>query len=213
MEFQADTIIYDVRKIAEYQADERYDYASQLDLPDYTIFELISRWFNRLLNSLFSGNIGQNVTTPILVTVFAVSVLLILYFLYKKRPELFMRSRKTSKMDYDVEEENIHAIDFNKEIYSALEKRDYRLVIRMLYLQTLHFLSENELIEWQIHKTPTEYLYELKNKDMRPSFRELTNHFLQIRYGNYTASLELYETMLDLQNQIKKIRKGDANER
>ncbi|MDR2916994.1 MAG: DUF4129 domain-containing protein [Tannerella sp.] len=210
MKAQADTIIYDTQKIADYQADSRFDYNSQLDLPEYTWFEIVSRWFNRLINSIFRGKFEENITTPVMVILFILALLTILFFLYKKRPELFMRSKKTAPVPYDIEEENIHQINFDKEISLALNKGDYRLAIRLLYLQTLRFLSDNKLIDWQIHKTPTEYLYEIKNKEMKLPFWELTNHFLQVRYGNYKASSELYETMHGIQSDIKNKRKGEA---
>lgn len=208
-----DTIVYDVQKIKDYQADSRFDYNSQLDLPDYTWFDLVSRWFNRLINSIFSGKFEENVTTPVMIILFIFAVVAILFFLYKKRPELFIRSKKTTPIPYNIEEENIHEIDFNKEISAALDCGDYRLAIRLLYLQTLRFLSDNKLIDWQIHKTPTEYLYEIKNKEMKLSFRELTNHFLQVRYGNYKATSELFDTMRDIQTDIRQIKEGGPDER
>jgi len=202
---QADTIIYNAQKIANYQADKRFDYDSQLDLPDYSGFELLARWFNRILNMIFGGKFGQNVTTPILIILLLIALATILYFLYKKQPGLFMRTRKTKPMPYDLEEENIHQINFDKELSLALDNRDYRLAIRLLYLQTLRFLSENNLIDWQIHKTPTEYLYEIANQEMKQPFRSFTNHFLQVRYGNHKASIELFETMRDMQTSIRSI--------
>ena len=213
MILQADTIVYDARKIADYQADSRFDYNSQLDMPDYSWFEIISRWFNRLINSIFSGKFEENITTPVMIILFIVAVVAILFFLYKKRPELFMRTKKIAPLPYNIEEENIHEINFSKEISSALENGDFRLATRLIYLQTLRILSDNKLIDWQIHKTPTEYLYEIKNMEMKLPFRELTNHFLQVRYGNYIASMELYETMRELQARLKKITEGGANER
>ena len=205
---QADTILYDAQKIANYQSDINFDYLAQIDMPDYSWFDVVTRWFNRLLNSIFNGKFGENVTTPVLILVFIIIVLSTLYFLYKKRPELFFRNKKTTPISYIVEEENIHRINFAQDIESALQCRDYRLAIRLLYLQTLRFLSDNSLIDWQIHKTPTEYLYEIKNQEMRPSFRLFTNHFLHVRYGNYQASSELFETMRELQAGIKQLMKG-----
>ena len=212
MTFQADTIIYDAQKIADYQADGRFDYNTQLYMPDYSWFDIIKRWFNRLMNTIFSGKFEENVTTPVMIFLFIAIIISILYFLYKKRPELFMREKKTVPLSYDIEEENIHGIDFNKELSAALDCNNYRLAIRLLYLQTLRFLSENKLIDWQIHKTPTEYLYEIRNNEMKPLFRELTNRFLRVRYGNYTATHELYDTMRDLQADMIKMTKGGENE-
>ena len=205
-----DTIRYDVEKIADYQSDGRYDYLSQIDLPDYSWFELVSRWFNRLINSIFSGRFEEKVTTPFMIFIFFLMVAAVLFFLYKTRPELFMRSKKKISIPYTIEEENIHRIDFDKEIASALQSMDYRLAIRLLYLQTLRFLSDNSQIDWQIHKTPTEYLYEITGHEMKQPFRLLTNHFLQVRYGNYVASSELFHTMLDLQTSIRQVKKGGA---
>ena len=147
-----------------------------------------------------------------MIIFFIAVILSILFFLYKKRPELFLREKKNAPLPYNIEEENIHGIDFNTEIFMALDSGDYRLAIRLLYLQTLRFLSDGKLIEWQIHKTPTEYLYEIKNKEMKPLFFELTNRFLQVRYGNYKASNELYETMHEIQSGMKKIMEGGADE-
>jgi len=208
--FQVDTIIYDTKKIAAYQSDSKYDYLSQLELPDYSWFEMVARWFNRLINSIFSGKFEQNVTTPLMIVVFLIILASTLYFLYKKRPELFMRSKKKIPIPYTVEEENIHRIDFDTEIDAALQANDYRLAIRLLYLQTLRFLSDNRLIDWQIHKTPTDYLYEITNPEMKQPFRSLTNHFLHVRYGNFQASCELFQTMLDLQTDVKQTWKGGA---
>ena len=208
--FQSDTIIYDVKKIAAYQSDSGYDYLSQLDLPDYSWFELVARWFNRLINSIFSGRFDEKVTTPLMIIIFLIILITTLYFLYKKRPELFMRSQKKIPIPYAIEEENIHLINFDKEIDAALQSKDYRFAIRLIYLQTLRFLSDNHQIDWQIHKTPTEYLYEVTNQEMKQPFRVFTNHFLHVRYGNYEASDELFETMRDLQASILKSEKGGA---
>jgi hypothetical protein len=213
MMLRTDTLIYDTQKIADYQADSRFDYNSQLNMTDYSWFEMVSRWFNRLINSIFSGRVEEQYTTPIMILLFLMALSAVLFFLYKKRPELFMRSAKIKPLPYLIEEENIHGIDFKKEIPAALDNGNYRLAIRLLYLHTLRILSDSKRIDWQIHKTPTEYLYEIKNKDLRPLFGKLTNHFLQIRYGNYDASPELYETMLDVREDIKRIIKGGTDER
>ena len=209
---KTDSIVYDTEKIAAYQADRRFDYDSQLELPDYSWFDMLSQWFNRLLNSIFRGSFEENITKPVMIMLFFLAIVAIVVFLYKKLPELFMRNRRDKAIPYDIEEENIHRIDFDREISSALDSKDYRLAVRLVYLQTLRLLSDNKQINWQIHKTPTEYLYEVKDKDIKSPFRELTNNFLQVRYGNYNASYELYETMLGIHNLIKAARKEVVNE-
>ena len=76
---------------------------------------------------------------------------------------------------------------------------DCREAVRLLYFQTLKQLSDAGRIEWQPYKTPTQYLYEVR----LPAFRQLTNHFLQVRYGNFEATEELFRTMRALQEEIE----------
>jgi hypothetical protein len=39
---------------------------------------------------------------------------------------------------------------------------------------------------------------------MKPAFRQLTNHFLHVRYGNFKATREVYDAMHDLQGKLGK---------
>ena len=48
-------------------------------------------------------------------------------------------------------------------------------------LQTLKRLSDEKRIDWQPYKTPAQYINEVR----MPVFRQLTNHFLRVRYGNF----------------------------
>ncbi|MBS5638608.1 MAG: DUF4129 domain-containing protein, partial [Bacteroides sp.] len=42
------------------------------------------------------------------------------------------------------------------------------------------------------------------NEVRLPAFRQLTNHFLRVRYGNFEATEELFRTMQVLQEEIEK---------
>ena len=72
--------------------------------------------------------------------------------------------------------------------------------MRLLYLQTLKRLDEEGRIDWQLYKTPTQYIYEVKS----PAFRQLTHHFLRVRYGNFEADETLFRTMRSLQDEVQK---------
>ena len=66
--------------------------------------------------------------------------------------------------------------------------------------QTLKQLSDEKRIDWQLYKTPTQYVYEVR----MPAFRQLTNHFLRVRYGNFEATEALFHVMQSLQEEVKK---------
>lgn len=67
-------------------------------------------------------------------------------------------------------------------------------------MQTLKQLSDEKRIDWQLYKTPTQYVYEVR----MPAFRQLTNHFLRVRYGNFEATEALFHVMQSLQEEVKK---------
>jgi len=199
----SDTIIYDAAKIAKYQADKRFDYNSQLQAPEFNLMEIILNWLSRLLSRLFGVEIASGFALGILIAFIVIVLLVIIYLIYLKRPELFLREKKTL-LPYEVEEETIYGIDFEKELKTALLAGDFKTSIRILYLQTLRFFADKQWIEWQIYKTPTEYIYELKPAELKTPFRDFTNRFLQVRYGNFKATRELYDSMCDLRDQLKK---------
>ena len=81
----------------------------------------------------------------------------------------------------------------------ALARQDYREAVRLKYLQTLKQLTEGGHIDWQLHKTPTQYTYECTDEP----FLRMTRHFLRIRYGNFEATAEIYEDIVAAQMSLK----------
>lgn len=197
-----DTLLYDTAKIARYQADSHFDYNSQLVHKNFNLYEIVINWFRELMQRFFGSVIADKYSGTILAVFFVLFILLLIFVVYKKRPELFYREKKFMK--YNVEEETIYGVDFNSEINNALSRKDYQLAVRLVYLQTLKHLSDFRCIDWQTYKTPTEYLYEMKRKELNDEFRQLTNRFLMVRYGNFEATESTYETVKNLQQIIWK---------
>ena len=190
-----DTLVCDTAQLARWQSDPVYNYNRELIAPEINLFEWINKQFGEFLREIFGSRFADEYSELILVCIAVVILLLVSWFVYKKRPELFMRSGKRT-LPYTVEEDTIYGVDFPEGINEALSQRNYREAVRLLYLQTLKQLSDAGRIEWQ----PTQYLYEVR----LPAFRQLTNHFLQVRYGNFEATEELFRTMRALQEEIEK---------
>lgn len=200
---QSDTLSCDTARLAYWQNNPAYDYNRELQTPELDLYRWLTMQLGELLSKIFGSRFAENYTEPILITIFIVIVLLLVWFVYKKRPELFMRSRKKT-IAYTVHEDTIYGVDFDAEIKDALARKDYKEAIRLLYLQTLKMLSDRELIDWQLYKTPTQYIYEVKSEAQRNVFRALTNSFLRVRYGNFEATEQLFSEMLALQREIGK---------
>lgn len=195
--FPVDTLVCDTAKIVRWQSDSAYGYHRELITPEINLFEWIGKQFGEFLRKIFGSRFAVEYTETILIGLAIVILLLIIWLLYKKRPELFMRVSKNT-LPYTVEEDTIYGIDFPEGITEALSRQDYREAIRLLYLQTLKQLSDGGRIDWQPYKTPTQYLNEVR----LPAFRMLTNHFLRVRYGNFRATEELFHAMQALQTDV-----------
>lgn len=194
-----DTLVCDTAQIAAWQSDSAYAYNRELIAPEINILGWINNWFGEILRKIFGSHFADQYSELILICIAILLLCLIIWFVYKKNPRVFMRSGK-SALPYTVEEDTIYGVDFPGGIADALSRQDYREAVRLLYLQTLKQLSDAERIDWQLYKTPTQYLYEVR----LPAFRQLTNHFLRVRYGNFEATEALFHTMQSLQEEIKK---------
>ena len=98
--------------------------------------------------------------------------------------KMFAGKSKSVEVPYDETLENIHEIDFNEEIEAALQKKNYRLAVRLLYLSTLKLLSDKELIDWQPNKTNQAYLSEVP-QEQAAEFALLTRNFEYVWYGDF----------------------------
>ena len=191
MNFPVDTLVCDTARIAAWQQDSAFDYNRELIEPQQNIlqwiFEVIMGLLSEVINSVMRNDVSWVFITVGLLLLLGV----IGWLLYKFRPGLIGKTRQRD-MEYEIEDDNIYGIDFEKCIAEALGRHDFREAVRLKYLQTLKLLTEDGRIDWQLHKTPTQYTYEYTEE----AFLRMTNHFLRIRYGNFEATPEVYEELV-----------------
>lgn len=198
-----DTLPCDTARLAYWQTHPKYDYGRDLLAPDVDLIRWLEAVLGRFLRKMFGSHFAEEYTGVVLIVLFLLIVLFIIWFLYKRNPKLFVRAGGR-KVSYAIHEDTIYGIDFQFDIDSALARQDYREAVRLLYLQTLKTLSDKEMIEWQLYKTPTQYLYEVNAEELKEPFRNLTNHFLRVRYGNFEATAFLFNEMKTWQHQMEK---------
>jgi hypothetical protein len=191
MSLPVDTLVCDTARIAAWQQDSAFDYNRELIEPEQSIlqwlFEVIIGFLTRMIDGALQSDVSWVFITVACVVLIGVGGWLI----YKYQPGLFGRKKK-EQLDYELEDDNIYGIDFDTAIAEALKRQDYREAVRLRYLQTLKMLTECGSIDWQLHKTPTQYTYECSDED----FLRMTRHFLRIRYGNFEATPEIYENVV-----------------
>ena len=197
-----DTITIDHQLLEQLQQDPRYAYAIEEDKPSVVseLFDRLMRWWGETLHEI---DIDERVIHLLLILL----LLLLVWWLLRNKAlrSLFVRSLRGGDETAEAIEENIHVIDFDAELAKALAQGNYTLASRLLYLHTLKHLSDEHRIDWQPQKTPTQYARELTaDAERRDAFKELTNHFIRLRYGGFEADQQLYATMSSLQQTAEK---------
>ena len=97
----------------------------------------------------------------------------------------FGRGPRRAPLSYDAQPEDIHTLDFGTRLQQAEATGNYRLAVRLGYLEVLKQLADQNLIRWQPDKTNHDYLYELPIGTLPPAFRELTRQFDYVWYGEH----------------------------
>jgi Domain of unknown function (DUF4129) len=108
---------------------------------------------------------------------------------------IFRRKPVIINVPYSESLENIHEIDFDTALESAISQHNYRLAVRLLYLNCLKQLSDATLINWQPDKTNSVYLTELHNTRQYPAFKLLTRQFEYIWYGEFPIDGSVFQNI------------------
>ena len=187
-----DTLVCDTARIHAWQQDPAFDYNRELIEPQQNILQWLFELIMSFISEVINDAMRFDVSNYLMATLAIVLVVVVGWLVYKYKPALFGRSKKEQPLDYTVEEDTIYGIDFPEAISQALTHNDYREAVRLKYLETLKMLTESERIDWQLHKTPTQYTYECLDE----AFGRMTQTFLRIRYGNFEATKEHYAEMV-----------------
>jgi len=91
--------------------------------------------------------------------------------------------------------EDIHESDLERFLREALETNNYKLAIRVYYLMAIKTLSEKELIKWKKDKTNSAYVNEMRESSHFENFREITNKFERVWFGENAISKRGFELL------------------
>lgn len=130
---------------------------------------------------------------------------LLIWFLATSNVSLFRRKVKTpdGENPVEIETENIFEIKFEREIQKAIDVGNFRLAVRLMYLQTLKDLSLRNLITYTHEKTNTDYLFQLAGSSYYKTFFRLTRSFDYTWYGHFPLSQERFSVIQNDFNSFK----------
>ncbi len=123
-------------------------------------------------------------------------VAIMIWFLASSNIRLFQK--KVTKIIGEKDElltENIFDIRFDSEIDKAIAAKDFRLAIRLLYLQLLKELSGKQLIQYKQEKTNSDYVLQLYGSSYYKEFFKLTRSFEYSWYGQFVITEQTFRTI------------------
>ena len=176
-----------------------FDYSTSK--PRESLWDRVKRRIFELLDKLF-GNISPTGTISYIDAITKILAIIvigaILYFLIKflasKNGLLFLGKSKTiGGIEVQDLHENIHEIDFAKEIDLFELEKKYRMAIRYRFLWTLKKLSDQNKIQWTLEKTNKDYSRELRSSSQYSEFLSLVKIFDYVWYGEFPLEAKQYE--------------------
>ncbi len=172
-------------KLRDLQTDHAYQYTSDAPPPENPVARLFN-WLLRKLARFLGSNAYQNVWQYVILAAIAG---LAIYLLLKAEvlSFLFPKSAQSYGLAYENLAENIHEINFDVAVDEAVNERNFRLAVRLLYLQTLKHLTDAGRIEYKPDKTNRQYVYELATSPFETNFEELTRQFEFVWYGDFSV--------------------------
>jgi len=176
--------------LQKYRDDEEFNYKQQHP-EGISLWERFWYWMyqhSRINNKLMA------VVAKILLWGFCIFAFIyaILKFTGMDGIGLFTGNKKQDGLDYEVTEDDIYAINFTEAIADAVGQHNFRLAIRLLYLQTLRRLADRELIRWKPDKTNDVYAQELAGGPLYNDFTWLTRAYDYAWYGDFPVHEEQF---------------------
>lgn len=184
-EFTVDVRILSDDVLEKYKNDPSFDYEGGPKEADDWITK-IKNWINQQLAILYSSKVYSTLLDYLYYGLMIAALILIVRGLIKAdRRGLLFGKINSNEIKMIESEEDISQLNFDELINAAVERKDYKLAVRYLFLKSLKILSEKEIIELRNNKTNHQYLSEIKDGRISNAFQIATSSFEWIWYGNF----------------------------
>ncbi|MBW3374800.1 DUF4129 domain-containing protein [Hymenobacter norwichensis] len=171
-------------RLREFREQREFQYVAVKS--EKSAWDLLMMRFWRWLGELLETPSGKIIWKyGIYAALLAAFIFVVLKLMQVDITRAFGRGTRRAPLSYDVDSEDIHALDFSTLLREAESAGNYRLAVRLGYLEVLKQLTDQGLIRWQPDKTNHDYLYELPPGPLPPAFRELTRQFDFVWYGEH----------------------------
>ena len=197
---------------------KKYDGSSftyEFKTPEKNAWDRFKEWLAGLFRNLFNFSTTESSLLFVAILLKAIAVLIVVVVIYlivksilnKEGKWVFGKSSDKKIIRYTEVEKNLKLADFEQLIRSTLESGEKRLSIRYYYLWLLKKMSAAQMIEWDVEKTNSDYLYEIQNQAKREEFAYLSYLYNYSWYGEFELDeSDFNKAKTAFENAIKSIR-------
>lgn len=183
---------FDSTRLDALRRDADFDYTQPPSVAE-SLWDRFVMLLDRLFGWLFRNAVSTNWGRLLLYTIgFIVLIILIMMLLKVDALRVFYSGSDKGSLNYKAFHENIHEMDFEGLLRDALEKKEYRLGVRLTFLHALKLLSDRHHVDWRPGKTNHDYLDELREGELKTGFNELSFYFDYAWYGDFTVNENTY---------------------
>jgi hypothetical protein len=182
---------FNEEKVDRLKSDPDLDYKQPPTVAE-SLWDRFWAWIGQLLDGMFDQAVNTNWGRVIVYIVGLALFIVLIMLILKVNAFKILYSGEGKAQKYQVLDENIHEMDFEKLIAEAIDQQDYRKGIRLLFLYALKLLADKHLIHWEPGKTNHDYVGELSKIELRTGLNELSFYFDYAWYGNFKINHEAF---------------------
>ncbi|MFD2920502.1 hypothetical protein ACFS6H_12320 [Terrimonas rubra] len=128
------------------------------------------------------------------------------WYINNGQGSLFRRDPRAFGNESEAEDipEDIFAINYAAAISKAMAAGDYRLAVRLMYLQVLANMHHRNIIKYKQDATNFDYLMQLHQTGYYPEFFKVTRHYEYAWYGLFPVNKQAFDAIkqdIDALNQ------------
>jgi hypothetical protein len=195
---------YNNETYAKFKKQKFYDYY-QKRIENKSFLDVLYERFRDWLLRSFQKTVSRKEFDYLLWIVSAIIIIVFGIIIYIRKPGIFYFNKK-NPLIYSIEEENIENQDLDYLIENSIREKRFSDAIRWQYLKTLKILHEKNCISYDAHKTVNEYVYEIKDLNLRKYFRNLSGEFVYYRYGKGEADADKFSSFRTAAETIQNMR-------
>ena len=193
------------------------EFIYEFKTPEKNAWDRFKEWLANFFKNIFSFTDSKSANNFVEILLRTLAIAIVIFVIYliakaimnKEGQWIFGRNSDRKIINYDEIETNLHLVDFEKLIQKSLESGENRLTIRYYYLWLLKKMSEKQIIEWDVEKTNSDYLYEIKDEAQKEDFAYLSYLYNNIWYGEFELDENTFtKARTAFEKSIKKINNG-----